>query len=242
MPDTTKGGEHGVTTAKSGAGYLSPIQAKRFYDRLGARQDWQRIFENPAIDELIAYSAFGSAHSVFEFGCGTGKLAARLLQHDLPTNARYVGVDISSTMFSLAEKRLTPWSTRALVHQSDGSPCIFEPDRSFDRFVSTYVFDLLPPDFIVQLLSEAHRLLVPGGKLSLVSMTFGMSPVSRAICWGWQRLWRLQPGIVGGCHPIELSGYLRPELWEPEHQATKTSWGFSSEVLVATARHAADDR
>jgi len=63
--------------------YLSPEQAKRFYDRLGSAQDWQGFFENPAINELIAHATFDSAQSVFEFGCGTGALAASLLQHQL---------------------------------------------------------------------------------------------------------------------------------------------------------------
>ena len=164
--------------------YLSPGEAKRFYDRLGSVQDWQAFFENPAINEMIGHAAFDSAHTVFEFGCGTGALAARLLQHHLPADARYDGLDISSTMVSLAQERLKPWSDRAHAHQSDGSLRISQLDRSFDRFVSTYVFDLLTPDFIDQLLSEAHRLLVPGGKLCLVSMTFGASRISRAVCWG----------------------------------------------------------
>jgi len=60
--------------------YLSPAEAKRFYDRLGSGQDWQSFFENPAINELIAHAAFDSAHSVIEFSCGTGALAASLLQ------------------------------------------------------------------------------------------------------------------------------------------------------------------
>jgi ubiquinone/menaquinone biosynthesis C-methylase UbiE len=216
--------------------YLSPAQAKRFYDRFGSRQDSQGFFENPAINELIAHAAFDSAHSVFEFGCGTGALAARLLQHHLPADARYVGLDISDTMLSLAQERLKPWSDRARVYQSDGSPRLHDPDRSFDRFVSTYVFDLLAPDFIDRLLSEAHRLLVRGGKLSLVSMTLGASPFSRAVCWGWQRLWRLRPGLVGGCHPFELSEYLQSEWWKPDHQTKVTSWGVTSEVLVASAK------
>jgi ubiquinone/menaquinone biosynthesis C-methylase UbiE len=215
--------------------YLSPEQAKRFYDRFGSRQDWQAFYENPAINELIAHAGFRSVQSVFEFGCGTGALAARLLRDHLPADARYVAVDISSTMVALANERLKPWSERSRVYQSDGSPRIVEPERRFDRFVSTYVFDILAPDFISQLLSEAHRLLVPGGKLCLVSMTFGASPLSRAICWGWQRLWRLRPGIVGGCHPIELSEYLRPECWEPTHMEKVTSWGVTSEILVASA-------
>ena len=131
--------------------YLSSAEAKLFYDCLGSRQDWQGFFENPAINEMIAHAAFDSAHSVFEFGCRTGALASRLLQHHLPADARYVGFDISATMVSLAQKRLKPWSERARFHQSDGSPRIAEPDHRFDRFVSTYVFDLLPPDFIDQL-------------------------------------------------------------------------------------------
>lgn len=215
--------------------YLSPEQAKRFYDRFGSRQDWQAFYENPAINELIAHAAFDSAHSVFEFGCGTGALAARLLEGHLPADARYVNVDISSTMVSLANERLKPWCERTRIYQSDGSSRIVEPERSFDRFVSTYVFDILTPDFIDQLLSEAHRLLVPGGKLCLVSMTFGATPLSRVICWGWQHLWRLRPGIVGGCHPIELSEYLRSEWWEAIHVNKVTSWGVPSEVLVASA-------
>jgi ubiquinone/menaquinone biosynthesis C-methylase UbiE len=216
--------------------YLSPEAAKRFYDRFGSRQDWQAFFEARAVNELIAHAALESANSVFEFGCGTGALAARLLQHHSPPDARYVGLDISSTMVSLARERLRPWSGRSRVNQADGSPRIPEPDHAFDRFVSTYVLDLLAPDFIKQLLSEAHRLLVPGGKLCLVSLAFGTSRLSSAVCWGWQRLWWLSPGIVGGCHPIELADYLRSESWKPDHQATVTSWGVSSEVLVASAR------
>jgi ubiquinone/menaquinone biosynthesis C-methylase UbiE len=216
--------------------YLAPEKAKRFYDRLGSRQDWQSFFENPAINELIAYAALDTAHSVFEFGCGTGALASRLLQAQLPADARYVGVDISSTMVSLALSRVKSWSGRARVYQTDGSPRISEPDGSADRFVSTYVFDLLAPDFIDQLLSEAHRVLVPGGKLCLVSMTFGASPLSRAVCLGWQRLWRLSPGLVGGCHPIEVLEYLQSDGWKPDHTTKVTSWGVTSEVLVASAK------
>lgn len=216
--------------------YLSPAKAKRFYDRLGSAQDWQGFFENPAISEMIGHAAFDSAHSVFEFGCGTGTLAAHLLQRYLPPDARYVGLDISDTMVSLAQERLKPWSDRACVRQSEGFAHIPEADGGFDRFVSTYVFDLLAPDFIDQLLSEAHRLLTPGGKLCLVSMTFGTSALSRAVCWGWQRVWRFRPGIVGGCHPIELSDYLLPEWWKPYHQTKVTSWSITSEVLVASAR------
>jgi hypothetical protein len=44
--------------------HLAPEEAKRFYDRLGSGQDWQRLYENPAISELIAHAAFDSAHCI----------------------------------------------------------------------------------------------------------------------------------------------------------------------------------
>jgi ubiquinone/menaquinone biosynthesis C-methylase UbiE len=216
--------------------YLTPIEAKRFYDRLGSRQDWQRFFENPALNELIAHAGFDSAHSVLEFGCGTGALAARLLQRHLPSDARYVGLDISGTMVSLSLQRLKPWPARARVYQTDGSSRIPEADGSFDRVVSTYVLDLLAPAFIEQLLSEARRLLVPGGSLCLVSLTHGASWFSSAVCWGWQKLWRFNPNLVGGCHPIELLEYLPSGNWNPIYRVTLTSWGISSEILLALVR------
>lgn len=216
--------------------YLSPEKVKSFYDRFGSRQDWQSFYENAAVDALIAHAAFGSAHSVFEFGCGTGALAARLLQQQLPTDACYTGLDISSTMVSLASKRLKPWSERARAIQCGCCAHIDQPDRVFDRFVSTYVFDLLAPDFIRQLLSEAHRLLVPGGKLCLASMTFGATSLSRAVTWGWRHLWRFNPAMVGGCRPIELVDYLHVNFWSVNYRTAVTSWGVSSEVLVASAQ------
>jgi ubiquinone/menaquinone biosynthesis C-methylase UbiE len=225
-----------VSVRESSNRYFAPEEAKRFYDRLGSGQDWQCFYENPAIGELIAHCAFDSAHSIFEFGCGTGAFAARLLQRHLPVDARYVGLDISSTMISLSLKRLRPWLGRARAYQTDGSPRIPEPDGSFDRFVSTYVLDLLPPEFIERLLSEARRLLAPGGSLCLLSLTRGTSRFSGAVCWGWQKLWRLSPSIVGGCHPIELLEYLPSEHWSPLYRVTLTSWGISSEVLVASVR------
>lgn len=216
--------------------YLSPEEAQHFYDRFGSRQDWQVFYEKPAIADLITHAALDSGRSVFEFGCGTGALAARLLRHHLPPDARYLGLDLSSTMVSLARKRLQPWAERAQIEQGDGSPQLHQLDNGFDRFVSTYVFDLLAPNFIEQLLAAAHRLLVPGGMLCLASLTFGSSSPGRAVARCWQAVWKLNPALVGGCHPIELLDFLPTQHWDPRYRATITRWAIPSEVLIASAR------
>ena len=59
---------------------LTPSEARTFYDKFGEKQDTQGFYENPALEDLIVHADFQHAQKVFEFGCGTGKFAERLLQ------------------------------------------------------------------------------------------------------------------------------------------------------------------
>ena len=77
---------------------LTHQQAISFYNRLGAKQDWQAFFEAPATRELIVHASFETAQFVFEFGCGTGAFAEQVLAHHLPQEATYLAVDGSATM------------------------------------------------------------------------------------------------------------------------------------------------
>ena len=124
---------------------FTPDDARRFYDRFGSKQDTQGFYENPALDDLVKHADFEHARSVLEFGCGTGSFARKLFETVLPADARYLGLDISGTMIGLATRRLEPWQARAEVRQADGSPCLPVPNASVDRFLATYVFDLLEP-------------------------------------------------------------------------------------------------
>lgn len=85
---------------------FSVAEARAFYDRFGAKQDRQLFYEGPALATLVANARLGEARSVFEYGCGTGRFAQELLEHYLPNECVYVGVDISSTMVRLAAERL----------------------------------------------------------------------------------------------------------------------------------------
>jgi ubiquinone/menaquinone biosynthesis C-methylase UbiE len=212
---------------------LTPREAMEFYDRWGAKQDLQAFYENPAVEDLIAHAAFGEAQAVFEFGCGTGRLAEELLAHRLPAGSRYLGMDVSSTMVELARRRLLPWGGRAQVQLSDGSTRLPLPAGLFDRFVSTYVLDLLGPEDTQSLLAEAHRILSGEGRLCLVSLTYGSTLLGRVVSWGWERIYKLRPRLVGGCRPVRLSDYLGLGGWEIDYANVVTSFGISSEILIA---------
>lgn len=212
---------------------LSHHEAKAFYDRFGTRQDSQAFYEDRAVQDLVQYSDFAHAGSVLEFGCGTGRLALRLLSQELPPEARYLGLDVSETMVALASSRLTQYRDRAEVRLSNGDVDLPVPDGSVDRVVSTYVTDLLSDADVGRLLEEAKRALTPDGRLCLVGITHGVGLVARMVSRIWSVIHTLRPSLVGGCRPMLLVPQVAGPDWTIAHSAIVQAWGISSEVLVA---------
>jgi len=215
---------------------LTSSEAQTYYDRFGKKQDSQGFYEDPALDDLIAHACFRDAQRIFEFGCGTGKFAARLLAEHLPPSASYLGCDISPVMVGLAAQRLEAYPERAKVLRSDGTAHFPLPDRSIDRVISNYVLDLLSEGDIRAVFAEAHRVLTPGGKLCLASLTRGINLPSRIVSSLWMAVFRMRPSLVGGCRPIRLDAYVDRDRWQLEHRRVLIPFGVPSEVLVLNAR------
>lgn len=215
---------------------LSRDQARRVYDRIGARQDTQAFYEDRATAILVEHSHFGAAQRVFELGCGTGRFAQRLLSRQLPESARYRGVDLSPRMVALARERLAPFASRAEIVLSDGSPPTAEPTASCDRFVSNFVLDLLSEEDIAAVLREAHRMLQPEGLLCLSSLSTGRGLLSTLAARGWARVHAFRPALVGGCRPLDLLSWVPSQQWSIRHHAHLAPFGVPSEVVVAERR------
>jgi SAM-dependent methyltransferase len=215
--------------------YLSTPQAQTFYDGFGAKQDAQGVYEDAALDVLVAEGAFDRADSVLEFGCGTGRLAERLLEYQLPATARYAGTDLSAAMVGLARQRLARFGKRVTLWQGDG-PADFAPARPpVARLVTSYVLDLLPPDQIDAFLGAAHAALLPGGLLCTVCLGTGTTPLSRLTARVWGGIARLRPQLVGGCRPISLVPRLNAAAWRVRHHSGVAPWTVPSEIVIAQA-------
>lgn len=214
---------------------LSLDEARRVYNRIGRLQDWQRFYEGPPVTDMIEHAGFESAKSIYELGCGTGALARRLLSDHLDPAAIYRAVDLSDTMVELASTRLAPWADRCRVNQVDGSIPLPGNAESFDRFVVTYVFDLLGDAYAAGILEEARRLLTSDGKVCAVGLTYGSTPASRVTHRAWRWMWRRAPRLVGGCRPIALAPLLS-DGWDINYRRVVTARGFASEVIIATPK------
>ena len=213
---------------------LSHAQAKSFYDRFGSKQDSQGFYEDRALDAMIAQADFAHAHRVFELGCGTGRLAQRLLNSSLPDDASYVGLDLSDTMIALSRARLADYTDRITLMRSDGDMRFPLEDHGVDRVIAAYVLDLLSEADIRQAVHEARRVLRPGGKLCLVSLSHGINVTSRLVCRIWSGLFRLHAPLVGGCRPVRLLPYFDLTQWTLDYHQVLTQYGVPSEILVAS--------
>ena len=218
------------------ARFITHEQARRFYDRIGRGQDARPLSERRALDALAAQGDFGRAAAVVEFGCGTGRFGARLLREELPDDATYLGLDVSPHMVDLARAAVAPWAGRSRIELTDGAIRLPIPDESSDRVVSAYVLDLLSPADVAAFVAEAGRVLRPGGRLAIASLSPGRTVPARLVTRLWQAVWSLNPALLGGCRPLRLGGLLDPEEWVVLSSFPVTDLFLSSDVVLATRR------
>ena len=214
--------------------YLDPAQAASVYDRIGRWQGTQGFYEGRAVTDMVATARLDTAAAVVEVGCGTGALAASLLEKWLPPESTYLGLDVSPKMVELTRRRILTFGPRARVQQTDGHSPWPVPDDGADRVLAAYVLDLFSPEATDEFFSEAARVLRPGGLVAVTSLAPGPSGPARAVCAAWTRLWRVDPHLTGGCRPVELDPHL-PASWHRVHDGTTTSFGVASRALVLEA-------
>ena len=115
---------------------------------------------------LIEQAEIRPDHRVLEIGCGTGNLA--MLVKNLHRRAKVVGLDPDSMALARARRKA---ERKGLDIEFDRgfADALSYPDRSFDRVLSALMFHhLLKLEDKIKSLSEARRVLAPGGSLHLV--------------------------------------------------------------------------
>ena len=198
---------------------LSRAQAREVYDGFARKghiggKDTSSGYGGPAVQALLTLASFANARSVFEFGCGQAKLAQLVLKEQ-PT-LRWSSVDQSPEMILRARDAMAPYGERfecALL--ADGEPSSAAVTKKVDRYVSTYVLDLLSEDDMYSVLDDAAARLHRDGLLLLAGITWGWrdSLKTFAMTLLWETLYRLVPRVVGGCRPQHLVPYLRARGW-----------------------------
>jgi ubiquinone/menaquinone biosynthesis C-methylase UbiE len=149
---------------------------------------------------------------ILDLGCGTGVLGKRIAdQLDAEAGGLSIGIDAAANMIRVATKKRANETCRFEVMAAEH---LDYEDEFFDAVVSSLFFHHLPADLKATALSEAFRVLKPGGKLVIADMHI---PTSRmgALVSHVARWFFMQPEIgenIRGILPalIETAGVSPP--------------------------------
>jgi len=109
------------------------------------------------------HQALGSKPRILEIGCGTGS-ATRLVAQSFP-KARVTALDLSAPYLKVAQDNLRSFPN-VDFSQGDGTALEFK-DQMFDCVFSVFLMHELPAEERKKVVTEAWRVLKPGGLLVL---------------------------------------------------------------------------
>lgn len=211
---------------------------------LRSGQDAASGYGGPAVSALLGMADFATATKVLEYGTGQGKLAELVLnQNPDSTTLFWEGIDQSPNMVQRFTERCIGTFGKdrcAIQFLENGNPADVKVEAgTFDRFVSTYVLDLMSEEDMYKVLDLAESSLdADKGKLLLAGITWGYTKSFRTFYTTlvWELMYKLRRKKVGGCRPQALQPYLEARGWRIEKAATTLPVGYpwmASEVICA---------
>lgn len=146
-------------------------QVEQMFDNIAHSYDTLNHTLSLGIDKLWRRRAIGavptSASLILDVATGTGDLAL-LASRKIPS-ARIIGADISQEMMDIGQKKVAAsgLSDRIAFQYEDCAALSF-PDDTFDAVVSAFALRNFAD--LSRCLSEMHRVLKPGGTLSIIDL------------------------------------------------------------------------
>jgi ubiquinone/menaquinone biosynthesis C-methylase UbiE len=206
---------------------ISTKQALKFYNRLGAGHDWAERYEGRAKRQALTRLNLTPGQHVLNAGIGTGQIQSEIEAAVSPDGVTF-GLDLSPVMLGVTRRRIGSTS----LCESDVLHLPFAPN-SFDRIFSSYLFDLLPLNELPALLAGFRRVLRPGGRMVLVSLTEGVTPPSKAVVGLWKMAYAVSPVACGGCRPLQLANLVHEAGFNQVHREVVVQLAIPSEIIVA---------
>jgi ubiquinone/menaquinone biosynthesis C-methylase UbiE len=205
---------------------LPSESAKKIYDLLGAYYDWFEFYEARAKSRAFELLDLAPGQTVLNVGMGTGKQHLEI-QAQIAPNGIAFGFDLSPKMARIAHER-----TGAPVCEADVHDLPYT-SQCFDRLYSAYVLDLIPTADLLSVLRGYRRMLKPGGRAVILSMTEGINLPSKAFVSAWKFTYKLSPFVCAGCRPLELQSLADRAGFRLTSRETVVQMGVPSEILVA---------
>jgi ubiquinone/menaquinone biosynthesis C-methylase UbiE len=188
---------------------------------------WAWLTESRSRERCLSLAAIQDGESVLEVAVGTGLAFEKILA--VNPSGRNEGIDLAESMLLRAKKRA--FSSGAHYRLRIGSAYALDyPNDSFDVLINNYMFDLLPEEDFVSVLTEFKRVLKPGGRLHVA----GMTPGEHAYNAIWEWVFRLNPAWLGGCRGIQLEPFLKEAGYVDTGREFISQMTFPSEIVYGS--------
>lgn len=205
-----------------------PVRAaESYYSKLSRIYDWLASSEKRFIRLGLALLRPQPGESILEIGSGTG-YAQQLIASKVE-NGKSIGLDLSTGMMEVAQKRLSK-AVRAELVQSDTLPIPFEEDI-FDGIFCSFTLELFDTPLIPDVLQDCQRVLKPGGRLVIVSL----SKDERLGLMGnlYEFFHDKFPGLAD-CRPIPVRHLLQENGFSTQEFYSYKMWGIPVGMVLAT--------
>lgn len=206
-------------------------EAKRFYDRVSRFYDYLAwAFEGKYAEMALERLAIKDGETVLEIGFGSGHCLRRIAESVGETGKAY-GIDISSGMLEVTRRRLerAKLTDKTELYCGDAANLPYD-DNTFHAVFMSFTLELFDTPEIPELLEEVKRVLKPGGRLSVASMSREGEPSVLLRLYEWaHKKW---PKYVD-CRPIYVEQSLKDIGYETKSKEKVKLFGLPGEIVVA---------
>ena len=210
------------------AAKLSKDEVRQTYRKLASGYDvWANLAESKARQLSLQLANIQDGDAVLEVAVGTGFIFAEILK--LNPSGKNAGIDLTEEMLVQARKRAEKIDVSNYSLKVGDAYQLEFPENTFDVVLNNYLFDLMPEEDFLEVLIEFKRVLKSGGKLVLASMTQGQ----KWFDYLWQRLYQINPSLLGGCRGVCLQPYVESAGFKQVYRQYISQWMFPSEVISA---------
>ena len=205
--------------------------ARQSYNRLSRWYDLiagstEKKYRDWGLQKLSAQPG----EKILEIGFGTGHCLAALA-NAVGTTGRVIGLDISEGMLSITRERLQQagLNDRADLHLGDAARLDFLESGSLDGVFMSFTLELFDNPEIPHVLQECYRLLKPGGRLAVVSMTKTDPPGVAVRMYEW---FHAHLPDYADCRPIFARQALEQSGFAIQDVSISSMWGLPVEIVL----------
>jgi len=218
---------------------FSEEEAQKKFDRVSSAYFWIMGFlEIKPNNRALQMAEIKHGEKVLDIGFGTGWVLERLV-HLVGTDHITHGLDYSAGMKQVALENLRKKNLEHTVELVTANiKQMPYPNNTFDVVFVSFVIDLLAQKDIALALAEIKRVLKPGGRVIIVSMTKQGSGIYRVMRKLYEWMYYKWPTILGyrtSCRPIYIENdVLRAGFKITQYKLTSIA-GFMFPVALIRA-------